>query len=76
MKIGDRVKINIDVISNSGGLDGLEFTASGKNHWETINKNPEVIYTIVNIEGNINCPYRLDGEISETSFAEDELILV
>lgn len=75
LKVGDRVKMNIEAIGQ-GDLDGVEFTKSGKNYCLYMNQHPDEVYTITKVDFNYeDCPYFLSGYM-DTNWAADELILV
>ena len=75
LKVGDRVKMNIEAIGQ-GSLDGIEFTKSGKNYWRYMNQHPDEVYTIPKVDFSYDdCPYFLSGYM-DTNWAADELILV
>lgn len=75
LNIGDKVKINIDVVGQ-GDLDGVEITASGKNYWRYILQHPEEVYTVCNLDLDLDCPYQLDGFLEGASWSAEELILL
>ena len=75
LKVGDRVKMNIEGIGQ-GSPDGVEFTKSGKNYWRYMNQHPDEVYTITKVDFSYDdCPYFLSGYM-DTNWAADELILV
>ena len=75
LKVGDRVKMNIEGIGQ-GSPDGGEFTKSGKNYWRYMNQHPDEVYTITKVDFSYDdCPYFLSGYM-DTNWAADELILV
>ena len=75
LKVGDRVKMNIEGIGQRSP-DGVEFTKSGKNYWRYMNQHPDEVYTITKVDFSYDdCPYFLSGYM-DTNWAADELILV
>lgn len=75
LKVGDRVKMNIEGIGQ-GSPDGVEFTKSGKKYWRYMNQHPDEVYTITKVDFSYDdCPYFLSGYM-DTNWAADELILV
>jgi len=78
LKVGDRVRMNIPVIAE-GEMDGVEYTASGKDYWRYMKEHPDEVYTITRIDfDNEDCPYILSGymESDGGNWSSDELILV
>lgn len=76
LKVGDRVKMNIEAIGQ-GDLDGVEFTNSGANYWRYMNQHPDEVYTVTKVDYDYDdCPYFLSGYMSDNNWAADELILV
>ena len=73
LDIGCRVKINIPVIAKSD-MDGIEFTASGKNYWRYMNQHPDEIYTVTAVHPEYDAPYELSGYMESNTWAPDELI--
>lgn len=77
LKVGDRVKMNIEVIGK-GDLDGVEFTSSGFNYWLYMQTHPDEVYTIVALDFSMSdeCIYVLSGAMGGNTWAADELILL
>jgi hypothetical protein len=78
LKVGDRVRMNIPVIEK-GDMDGVEFTADGKDYWRYMNEHPDEVYTVTAIEADdccSECIYVLSGYMGDNTWASDELILV
>lgn len=75
--IGDKVKMNIKAFDKSD-LDGVAFTASGKNYWKYMNEHPDEVYTIVATDETLRneCIYVLSGFMGGNTWAADELLLV
>jgi hypothetical protein len=75
LKIGDKVKINVDKLDYEGLLP--ESNTTGVDYVAAIDTKKE--YNIIDIitTENLICPYVLgDDVLKETSFCEEELILV
>ena len=77
LKIGDKVKMNIEVIGQ-GDLDGVEIGDNNSvNYWRYMNQHPDEVYTITGLPLNYDtCPYALSGAMSGNTWASDELILL
>lgn len=78
LNVGDKVKMNIPVIAD-GAMDGVEYTASGKNYWRYMNEHPDEVYTVEGYDfENEQCPYILSGYMSSIggNWSADELIHV
>lgn len=78
LEVGDKVRMNISIIAE-GEMDGVEFTASGKNYWRYMNEHPDEVYTVIAIdENNEDCPYVLSGymESDGGNWSSDELFHV
>ena len=77
LKIGDKVKMNIEVIGQ-GDLDGVEIGDNDSvNYWRYMNQHPDEVYTITGLNLNYDtCPYELSGAMSGNTWASDELILL
>lgn len=78
LNVGDKVKMNIPVIAE-GEMDGVEYTASGKNYWRYMNEHPDEVYTVEGYDlNNEQCPYILSGYMSSVggNWSADELIHV
>ena len=77
LKIGDKVKMNIEVIGQ-GDLDGVEIGDNNSvNYWRYMNQHPDEVYTITGLNLNYDtCPYELSGAMSGNTWASDELILL
>ena len=77
LKIGDKVKMNIEVIGQ-GDLDGVEIGDNdGVNYWRYMNQHPDEVYTITGLNLDYDtCPYELSGAMSGNTWASDELILL
>lgn len=77
LEIGDKVKMNIEVLKN-GDLDGVEFTSTGENYWKYICSHPDEVYTVTDItyQYSDESIYVLDGYLADNTWAADELIYV
>ena len=77
LKIGDKVKMNIEVIGQ-GDLDGVEIGDNDSvNYWRYMNQHPDEVYTITGLNLDYDtCPYELSGAMSGNTWASDELILL
>lgn len=77
LKIGDKVKMNIEVIGQ-GDLDGVEIGDNNSvNYWRYMNQHPDEVYTITGLNLDYDtCPYELSGAMSGNTWASDELILL
>lgn len=77
LEIGDHVKMNIAAIGK-GDMDGVEFTANGKNYWRYMNQHPDEVYTVVEFDysDDDQTGYVLSGYMSDNNWFSDELILV
>lgn len=77
LKIGDKVRMNIEVIGQSD-LDGVEIGDNDSvNYWRYMNQHPDEVYTITGLNLDYDtCPYELSGAMSGNTWASDELILL
>ena len=77
LKIGDKVRMNIEVIGQ-GDLDGVEIGDNDSvNYWRYMNQHPDEVYTITGLNLDYDtCPYELSGAMSGNTWASDELILL
>lgn len=74
LNVGDKVKMNIAAI-RAGDLDGVEFTATGKDYWRYMNEHPDEVYTVTKLDLNQDeCIYVLSGYMCDNTWAADELI--
>lgn len=73
IKVGDKVKVNLDVVSQNGLFESEE----QQKQFDYLETHPEEVFTVASTTVEAQATYRLAHPVvGETSFYEEELILV